>query len=291
MQAREMPDYLSSNGVLIPFDTDLFEPMQALENWRNDPAEARERLRTDGHVLLRGALDRETVLALREAYFARFDASFFAAGTTPREGVFSGTVPDELPDYGTVGHPAYDFVRSPEFDRFTREDALALIAATVLDGPAELLPRRILRHFHRGAARASRAHVDFDYMDHGSDRVVTAWIPVGDCPVECGGLVYLSGSHEIPRERLDALRTHTDRPQDKRPISNDLGLTARELGGRWMWADYRAGDVALHSPHTVHASLDDSSDVMRLSVDLRFVRRDAEADERWSEDWSADDGF
>jgi phytanoyl-CoA dioxygenase PhyH len=291
MQPRQTPDYVSSNGVAIPFERELFAPMQAIDGWRDDPAAARERFRADGYVLLRGALDPEAVLELRAAYFGRFDAPLLASGTTPRDGVFSGTVPTGLPDYGTAGHPAYDFVRAPEFDTFTRQAALADIAAALLDDPAELLPRRIVRHFHRGAARASRAHVDFDYMDHGSDRMVTAWIPIGDCPVECGGLVYLSGSHEIPRERLDGLRDHTDRPDDKRPISNDLGLTARELGGRWLWADYRAGDVALHSPHMVHASLDDTSDVMRLSIDLRFRRRDVGADERWNDDWSADDGF
>jgi ectoine hydroxylase-related dioxygenase (phytanoyl-CoA dioxygenase family) len=153
------------------------------------------------------------------------------------------------------------------------------------------VPRRILRHFHRASRKASRAHVDFDYMDQGSDRLVTAWIPLGDCPVECGGLIYLEGSHRIPRRELDRLRPYTDRPGDQRPISNDLARTARALGGRWLWTDYSAGDVVLHSPHTVHASLDDVSDVMRLSADVRFRRRDATPDERWNDHWSADDGF
>jgi hypothetical protein len=251
----------------------------------------RSRFRADGYVLLHGALEREAVLDLRADYFARFDPAMLAAGTTPREGVFSGDEPAGMPEYGTSGHPAYDLVRSPAFDAFTRGPQLASIAGTLLDGPVELLPRRILRHFHRSAPRASRAHVDWDYMDHGGERVVTAWVPIGDCPVECGGLVYLEGSHEIPRAELDQLRDHTDRPHDRRPISNDLAMTARVLGGRWLWSDYRAGDVVLHSPHLVHASLDNTSDVMRLSADLRFRRSDARPDERWNSDWSADDGF
>jgi ectoine hydroxylase-related dioxygenase (phytanoyl-CoA dioxygenase family) len=128
-------------------------------------------------------------------------------------------------------------------------------------------------------------------MDRGSDTVVTAWITLGDCPVECGGLVYLEGSHRIPRAELDQLREHTDRPNDRRPISNDLGMTARVLGGRWLWTDYRAGDVVLHSPHLVHASLDNTSELMRLSADVRFRRADGRPDDRWNSDWSADDGF
>ena len=282
---------MSSNGVRIPVDDATFAPMQELPDWRGRPDELRGNFREHGYVLLRGALDRQAVLDLRADYFARFPAQLLAPGTTPRDGVYSGIDPAGLPEYGTAGHPAHEFVRGAAFDRFSRADQLREIAETLLGGPAELLPRRILRHFQRSPARASRAHVDWDYMDRGSEGVVTAWVPLGDCPVDCGGLVYLEGSHTIARAELDQLRDHTDRPHDRRPISNDLAMTARALGGRWLWADYRAGDVALHSPHVVHASLDNTSDVMRLSADLRFVRRDGRPDERWKNDWSADDGF
>jgi Phytanoyl-CoA dioxygenase (PhyH) len=285
------PRTLSSNGVEIPFDDTHFVPMRDSTSLLADPPALRARFAADGYVLLRSVLDRRRVLELRRAYFSRFEPAFLAAGSTAEDGIFSGTVPSALPPYGTVGHPAYDLVRSPAFDAFTRMPELRALAETLLDGPAELVPRRILRHFHRGAAVASRAHVDFDYMDHGSDRLVTAWIPLGDSPVESGGLVYLEGSHGIDRSRLDQLREFTDRPDDHRPISNDLALTARALGGRWLWTDYRAGDVVLHSPHTVHASLDVHTDAMRLSADVRFRRSDAAPDERWSGAWSADDGF
>jgi hypothetical protein len=251
----------------------------------------RERFAEQGYVLIRDVLDPKTVFDLRENYFARFDPVLLAPGTTAREGIFSGTLPPNLPEYGTAGHPAYAFVRSPAFDAFTRDPRLRRVAETLLGGPAELLPRRIVRHFHRSAARASRAHVDYDYMDRGSDAVVTAWIPIGNYPIDCGGLIYLEGSHRLPPEQLDDLREHTDRPHDRRPVSNDLALTAERLGGRWLWADYRAGDVVFHSPHIVHASLDNRSDVMRLSVDVRFRRTDADPDIRWNSDWSADDGF
>jgi hypothetical protein len=287
----ELPPVVSSNGVQLPFDEQTFAAQQEAPSWRDQPEQLRASFAAHGYVLLRGALDRDAVLDLRADYFARFDPALLAPGTTPRDGIWSGRTLDDLPAYGTAGHPAYEFVRSAAFDEFTRTPALRQIAETLLEGPADLLPRRILRHFDRSTRRASRAHVDYDYMDHGSDRVVTAWIPLGDCPIECGGLIYLDGSHTIPSAELDSLRDITDRPDDRRPVSNDLGMTARVLGGRWRWADYRAGDVVLHSPHIVHASLDNTSDLMRLSADLRFRRRDAAADERWNGDWAADDGF
>lgn len=282
---------LTSNGMPVSSDADGLARMRESTHLLDQPAELRRRFAADGYVLLRSILDRQRVLDLRARYFAAFDPVLLAPGTTPQDGVFSGTRPANLPEYGTAGHPAYDMVRSAEFDAFTSDPALRNVAEMLLDSDVDLLPRRILRHFDRLSGKASRAHVDYDYMDRGSDRLVTAWIPIGDCPVECGGLVYLEGSHQVPRDRLDDLRPFTDRPDDPRPISNDLARTAQTLGGRWLWTDYRAGDVVLHSPHTVHASLDDRSDVMRLSADVRFRRRDAVPDHRWSGAWSADDGF
>ena len=285
------PTTLSSNGVAIAFDDEHFQPMRDSTALLDDPAALRARFAADGYLLLRSVLDRDAVLELRGDYFARFDPTLLAAGTKPRDGVFSGTVPAGLPPYGVPGHPAYDVVRSPAFDRLTRSRRLQAVAEQLLDGPAELLRRRILRHFHRGTPIASRAHVDFDYMDRGSDQIVTAWLALGDYPVTSGGITYLEGSHRVPRAALDGLREHTDRLTDRRPVSNDLALTASALGGRWLWTEFAAGDVALHSPHLVHASLDNRSDVMRLSADVRFVPAGAPTDERWHADWSADDGY
>jgi hypothetical protein len=279
---------VSSNGLRLAFDSTRFAPMRDSTDLLGDPAALRDRLQSDGHLCLRGVLDPDRVRAMRRDYFERFDAAMFAPGTDRAEGVFSGDLPSSLPEYGTAGHPAHAIVRDPGFDKFSRDPDLAAVAGDLLAGPVDLLPRRIVRHFHRGLARASRAHVDYDYMDHGSDHTVTAWIPLGDCPIECGGLIYLDGSHRLPRPDLDRLRGDLD---DPRPISADLARTADELSGRWRWADLHAGDVLVHSPHIVHASLDNASDVMRLSADLRFTRRDVSHDERWSGDWSADDGF
>ncbi|MGA4838626.1 phytanoyl-CoA dioxygenase family protein [Streptomyces sp. G45] len=282
---------LSSNGIPIPFSPELFGPLRATgAEQRRDPAALRARLREDGYLYLPGFLDREDVLRLRAAYFSRFPPGYLAPGTTPRDGVFSGRVPEGLPEHGVAGHPAHAFVRSGTFDRFLDDPRLAELAADLLDGKARMLPRRILRHFHRGSRRASRAHVDFDYMDQGSERVVTMWIPVGDCPPEAGALVYLEGSHTLPPSAYEPLRDTTDRPEDRRQICHDLEFTARSLDRRWLWADFAAGDLMVHVPNVIHASLDSATDAMRLSVDARFVRQSDTPDPRWLRPWSADDG-
>ncbi|MFD4024086.1 phytanoyl-CoA dioxygenase family protein [Streptomyces sp. NPDC058576] len=283
---------LHSNGVPIVFSPDLFGPLRASEGLLDDPQALCERLRTDGYLYLPGVLDRAEVLRLRGAYFSLFPDGYLADGARPEAGVFSGCVPAGLPEYGIAGHPAHTFVRSAAFQRFVDDPLLAGLAETLLGGSAWMLPRRILRHFHRGSGRASRAHVDLDYMNatSRSPRVVTMWIPVGDCPPRTGSLVYLEGSHTLEPEEYAPLRDTVDRPGDRRPISHDLELTARHLGRRWLWADFAAGDLMVHVPQIVHASLDTTTDAMRLSADIRFVRFDDVPDPRWLAPWSADDG-
>jgi len=263
---------LRSNGVPAGDTAHSFAPMRESTAIADEPAALRRRFERDGYVLVRGLLDPSLVLRLRSAYLALADASRDA-------------------EYGTPGHAAHQFVRGPEFDAFTRDPGLLTLAESLLGSPAELLPRRILRHFEPDSARASRAHTDFDYLDHGTERIVTIWIPVGDCPIECGGLSYLQASHQLAPAELEPLRAVTDRPADRRPISHDLDRTAQAFNRRWLWADYRAGDVVAHSPRIVHASTDNVSDAPRVSIDLRFHAVGCPSDPRWQGDWSADDGY
>ncbi|MEU6742839.1 phytanoyl-CoA dioxygenase family protein [Streptosporangium sandarakinum] len=281
---------LSSNAVPVPFTGELFRPLPDSTALLGDPEALRRRFREHGVLLLRGVLDPAAVVALREAYLSTVPPEMLHAGSSPAEGRFSGKEPEGLPGHGVAGHPAHAFVRSPRFAEFVDQPALSKLAETLLDGPCVRLRRSILRHFHRGSPRASRAHTDYAYMDRGTENLLTVWIPVGDCPLDNGPLVYLEDSHTAAPEQLDRLRERLDRPGDRRPLSHDLEWTARGLGRRWLWADYRAGDVAVHGPHIVHASLDTSSERMRVSVDIRFARSGETVDARWTKEWAGDDG-
>lgn len=287
--ARPMTE-LTSNGEAIPFNDTYFRPMTDSSGLLGDSAALCERLRRDGFLLLRGVLDRAAVLRLRETYFSRLAPGYLKPGTPVVEGVFSGALPPGTLPHGVPGHPAHTFARSREFERFSEHAVLRRLAETLMDGSVKLLPRKIVRHFHPGSYRASRAHTDFDYMTQGTHQLVTTWIPIGGCPLLMGGLIYLEGSHNLAAGQLGALRTKTDRPQDARPISHDLRWTAERTGRRWLWTDYAAGDLTVHTPHIVHASLDTGTPQMRLSADLRFQLAGARTDGRWQKAWSADDG-
>ncbi len=285
------PASLCSNGIPIPFDREHFTPLRDSSGLLDDPDRLRARYLEDGYLLLRGVLDRQRVIDLRSAYFSAFDPSYLRAGTTAADGVFSGRRDPALPAHGVAGHPAHAFVRGAAFQAFAADPRLAEVAGGVLAGPVRQLPRAIVRHFDRATSLASRAHIDYSYLDAGSDQVLTTWIPLGDCPRPVGGLLYLEGTHRMDGAAFDFLRAVTDRPGDTRAISHDLGWVSEQLGRRWLWADYQAGDVAVHSPHIVHASLDTTSDVMRLSADLRYISQGEKVDARWLQAWAGDDGY
>ncbi|HWG73618.1 MAG TPA: phytanoyl-CoA dioxygenase family protein [Acidimicrobiales bacterium] len=281
---------ITSNGRPIPFTDRYFTPARDSSDLLADPASLRERYQEDGFVWLRGVLRPGDVRRLRARYFAGFAPGYLAAGTRAEDGVFSGRRPGDLPPHGVEGHPAHAFVRSSTFLDFVDDPALTRVAEALLGGPCTQLPRRILRHFDRAAPTASRAHADYRYLDQGSDRLITIWIPLGDCPLPTGGLIYLAGSHRIAPERLAGLRARSDRPDDTRAFSHDLAWVSDQLGCPWSWADYAAGDVTVHSPYTVHASLDTRTDAMRASVDVRYLADGAAVDPRWLEPWAGDDG-
>lgn len=279
---------LTSNGSAIPFTPQYFAALR--ESHTGLPPETlRARYAEDGYALLKGAVSAQAVTDLREAYFRLFDGSFFKDGDA-RRGAFSGQEQPGLPGHGIAGHPAYSFVRSDTFRAFLATPALKAIAEIFFGGPAELIRRTPLRHFIPGRKRASRAHLDRTYIDGVAADVVTIWVPLGDCPLDAGGLLYLEGSHQdavLENARASAPNDRTD----ARPITHDLKWLSDASKRRWLYTDYRAGDVVVHSPAVVHASLDGEIDHMRVSTDVRFRRAGSPSDPRWHDDWSADDGY
>ncbi len=155
----------------------------------------------------------------------------------------------------------------------------------------------------RPLVAAVSIHYDLIYLRGGADRICTSWIPIGDVPVERGGLVYLEGSDEWGRtkEAEFAARNRDLHPEERISaynknmeggwLSNDLAAMADDLDTRWLVADYEAGDMMVHSPYMVYASTMnvDPERRIRLSTDIRYQRVRDEIDVRWSNHWSLGD--
>jgi hypothetical protein len=273
---------LTSNGYRLDESPNRLGRLDAVPSREmNDRDALWCRLRRDGYLYLRGLLDPADVLAFRRYYFDRTglaDAQGVARGTLDRaklrEVLFGEIVPGET------------------YLAFCTQPAIRDWYAWFLGGETFLHRRKIIRHTapgDSGIGTATQAHYDLVYLRDGTDRVLSAWIPLGDCSVERGGLTYLAGSHRrVLREEAEG--------RLKRPaasITADLPALADEYGARWLVADYAAGDVVVHTAHTVHAALDnvDPGGVMRLSTDIRYQRADQPIDLRWQHDWHDRDGL
>jgi len=65
---------------------------------------------------------------------------------------------------------------------------------------------------------------------------------------------------------------------------------AERFDARWLWADYEAGDVLMHSPYMIHAATANTDTRrMRLSTDIRYQNLRDEIDVRWNNHWTLND--
>ena len=294
------PAPLRSNGFVLDDRPERLARLMPSDP-ADDAAVLRERFVADGYVWLKAFLPREDVLGFREHFFRQFnDTGLLATGSDPRDGIYSG------PDHDTelARRRLMETVRSAAYEAFCLHPRLWRFLDTFVGGPSYLHKRKLVRYTRPGDASATGAHYDLTYLRGGTDRLVTAWIPIGDVPVAMGGLVYLEGSdrhgraleaefaaanaHLPPHDRIRAFNKTMN---DGGWITKDLPGLAERFGSRWLVADYEAGDVVLHSPYMIHAATcnDDPGGRLRLSTDIRYQNVRDEIDARWANHWSLDD--
>jgi len=275
-------------GGLVPTD-----PRIGIEAVRNLLAE-------QGYVWLKALLDRAEVVSFRGWVLSHLAQSgLIVPGSDPAQGLAAASFDRRLADRRLMS-----VVRSTGYEGFCAQPRLSRFMDELLGGLSYLHKRKIMRFTMPATAAVTPAHYDLVYLRGGTSRIVTAWIPLGDIPVEMGGLVYLEGSHRAglelearfardnaalpPEERISAYNSHMG---EGGWISKDLPDMAERFDTRWLVADYEAGDVVLHSPFMIHASTTNQSadNRIRLSTDIRYQNVDDEIDARWANHWHLDD--
>lgn len=299
-QSRALNFQLSSNGYdlkMSPGDLGWLTP--------TDPGEPlarlREQFRSQGYLWLKGILPRDQILDFRRRYFTAFlETGLVHPDFDPREGIYSGGGEDRA----AINRALMAFVRTAAYESFCLMEPLWRFYDEFLEGASYLHKRKIIRHTRPMDKNCTGAHYDLVYLRGGTDRVCTSWIPIGDTPVEMGGLIYLEGSDAwgrqmeenyrqkskdlSPEEQVSAYNRHMD---NSGWMTRNLPELAEKVGARWLVADYEAGDMVIHSPYMVHASTVnlDPNGHMRLSTDIRYQRVQDEIDARWANHWSLDD--
>jgi ectoine hydroxylase-related dioxygenase (phytanoyl-CoA dioxygenase family) len=299
MTTRSITSPLISNGyTLDPQHLGWLEP--------SDPQMDRrvlwEQYREQGYLWLKGILPRESVLDFRRRFFQCFaETGLLEPETDPVEGVYtkSETLFQTHPNKVIM-----EVVRWAAFEAFCMAEPIIRFYEDFLEGAVYLHKRKLIRWTKPLEPRTTAPHYDLIYLRGGTERVVTSWIPIGDIPVEMGGLVYLEKSHHWGRRKEHAFKTaNAMLPPDQQinpynknmqidyPIGDDVNALAAQIGGRWLIADYEAGDMVVHDPYFVHTATvnHDPHNRIRLSTDIRYQRVRDEIDVRWQNHYSFDD--
>jgi hypothetical protein len=282
---------LTCLGKPLDLSAASFGPLRRSDDIAHDPSALRQRMAEDGYLYLPGLLDPAAVLTVRRHITDRL----------AELGVLDEAQPRLDASYRPGGNglqSSHDLAKNnPLLERLLYTGPMMEYYQRLLGGP--------VRHFDFTWFRAvgpgfgTYPHCDIVYMGRGTFKVYTSWTPIGDVPISVGGLMVLEGSHR-QQERLRRYLTRdvdaycTNRPDaaaiesgdklwqdwDGRLSSNPVTLREK-LGGRWLTTDFKAGDVLSFGMGTVHASLDNHSDRIRLSSDSRYQLATQAADERW----------
>ena len=293
---------LTSNGTALDTSPERLGQLEP-----SDPAtpisELRAQYDKQGYLWLKRFFDPHDIWAFRERFFAAFESlGLLAPGTEPAGGVYSG----QDISASASNKVLMEFVRTAAYESFCLQPKLWQFYDAFLWGPSYLHKRKIIRYTTPATpetARSTGAHYDLIYLRSGTDRVCSSWIPLGDVPVTMGGLVYLEGSDALGRQmEADFSRRNKDLPRFEQIsaynknmgqgwLSKDLRSLAEKADGRWLMADYEAGDMVVHSAYMIHAATDntDPAGRMRLSTDIRYQNVRDEIDARWENHWTLGD--
>lgn len=275
---RSLSEPLISNGYTLEMGLERLgwlEPTDA-----GCPVEElREMYRRQGYLWLKGFFERDVILDFRQHFF---------------DMLLSGT------------KTFFEIVSSQEYEKFCTMPRLWNFYQEFLGGQPYLHKRKIIRFTHPGEDHCTGGHYDLIYLRAGTDKLCTSWIPLGDIPVEMGGLIYLEHSDAVGRRMEDEFRVkNADLPPEERIsaynrnmresgwVSTNLVDMVERFQSRWLIADYEAGDMVIHSPYMIHAATQnhDPLERMRLSTDIRFQRADNPIDQRWANHWVPDDNL
>ncbi len=223
-----------------------------------DGAALAARMDRDGYLFLPGLMPPAALVEVqravgeivRDAGWLRRDRPVEAAVADP-----AGFCVDPEPAYLDVLRRINHL---ESYHALKHHPALVGLFERMLGAPILAHPRVLMRNiFPARAEFTTKAHQDFPNVQ-GSTEVFTAWMPLIDCPMEVGPLQVAAG-------------THHDGVYDFHIGAGAGGVEiADPLDGRWVSGPFRLGDVLIFHSMTVHKGVANTSDRLRMSMDVRY---------------------
>lgn len=227
----------------------------------NHPEELRHRISEEGYLFFKKLQDPDKLWALRREMLTTMqEGGWLVSGTDPIDGIADITTQctEGDPEYTDVYHAVY------KLEAFHRSGHWP----EVVDMVEKIIGRAVLPHpqkiarlwFPKYTAHTTPIHQDFVHFQ-GNFQTYTCWAPIGDCPIELGGLAVLPGSHKINKVMAHHFSLG----------AGSLCVNTDELSGEWHSTHYEIGDTLIFPALTIHKALPNlTEDRLRVSLDNRY---------------------
>ena len=306
MELQIASDTFTFNGTALDGSSEALGHLRRSDDAARDYDELRRRMAADGYLYLPGLLDRDEVITARQSVALRLADTGLLDPSRSAEDCIAGQGVE-------VGFMAEVARANPELDMVLYDGPMMEFYRGFLGGQVRHFDYTWFRTKSPGG-NGTQPHYDVVYMGRGTHKLFTSWTPLSDITMDMGGLMVLEGSHRqeelistygqldvdrycendpTTRELIETARTEgRDLTGDERgkaqwqsptfgSYSNDPAATSQKLGGRWLTAEYRMGDLLVFGMHTMHASPDNHTTQIRLSSDSRYQLASEPVDDRW----------
>ena len=230
----------------------------------NDPTELQSRIREEGYLFFRKLQSADKLHDLRVKMMTAIqNAGWLIQGTDPIDGIA------DISKQCTEGDNEYSqgYALPYSLQEFHESAHWPEVLETIekIVGKAIMPhPQKVARiWFPKYTDHTTPTHQDYVHFQ-GSYNNLTCWTPVGDCPIELGGLAVIPGSHKVNR----VLEHHFSLGAGALVVDE----TAHDdIDPVWHTTNYEIGDTLIFPALTVHKALPNyTEDKLRLSLDNRY---------------------
>ena len=237
-----------------------FQPFQISDPRREASDILRARMGDEGYLFVPGLIDTTAIKHARHDILAACTrAGWLAPGSEPDDGIVAPGVRYVVPEppFMRIYHEVQQL---ESFHALAHQQAILDLVGAIVQDRVLVHPRNIARIiFPQNTAHTTPAHQDYIHIK-GTAETYTCWFPLGDCPLDLGGLAIMKGSHRAGIFEYQPMAG-----------AGGKGVVTDGLPYHWVAGPLHAGDALLFHSHVIHKGLDNlTTDRLRVSVDFRY---------------------
>lgn len=274
-----MDSPLAVHGYVLDTAADRFGELRDSSSLLEDPTALCDRYVLDGYLFIRGLVHPDTVLAARRELLLKYAVLGEVDGSQPLMDAAAGT----RAGLGSADMRAFtESVRTgARYEAVILDRRLLAVVEVLLEGGVRPYDFRWPRLIRPG--EGCGFHCDGPYMSRGTNRHLSAWIPLGSVEPRGSALMLLEDSHNSEELRSGYLQLDADK-DELVWLDDDPAVVQDLYGKRWLSATFEPGDVLLFNMSMLHGAFDNMTDNCRLSTDSRYLAAGEVPDARWNGD-------